>query len=243
MGTYAALAGESYTFPHAALYSSELLRQYFLRHGIGSAGERLSASFENAITAVAPSGDLAGRRPRRLLFYARPEPHAARNMFELGVLALGRALERGAFAGWELHGIGTVRSGRRLHLGGGDWMQLLPRAGQADYAALLREHDVGLALMYTPHPSLVPIEMAAAGMLAVTNTFENKTADALTAISPNLIAAEPTVESVADALCAAAAATGDAGARVRGSAVRWSRDWDESFPDALLDRMTALLTA
>jgi hypothetical protein len=243
MGTYAALASESYTFPHAALYSSELLRQYFLGHRIGSAGERLSASFENAITAVEPAGDLAGRRSRRLLFYARPEPHAARNMFELGVLALSRALERGAFAGWELHGIGTVSPGRRLHLGGGDWMQLLPRAGQADYAELLRDHDVGLALMYTPHPSLVPIEMAAAGMLAVTNTFENKTADALTAISPNLVAAAPTVESVADALCAAAGDAGDAGARVRGSAVRWSRDWDESLGPALLDRVTAFLTA
>jgi hypothetical protein len=243
MGTYAALASESYTFPHAALYSSELLRQYFLQHRIGSAGDRLSVSFESAITAVEPAADLAGRRSRRLLFYARPEPHAARNMFELGVLALSRALERGAFAGYELHGIGTVRTGRRLHLGGGDWMQLLPRAGQADYGALLRDHDVGLALMYTPHPSLVPIEMAAAGMLAVTNTFENKTADALTAISPNLVAAEPTVESVADALCAAAGAAGDADARVRGSAVRWSRDWDESLGPALLDRVTAFLTA
>jgi hypothetical protein len=242
MGTYAALASESYTFPHAALYSSELLREYFLRHGIGSAGERLSASFENAITDVAPADELAGRRPRRLLFYARPEAHAARNMFELGVLALGRALERGAFAGWELHGIGTVRSGRRLHLGGGDWMQLLPRAGQADYAARLREHDVGLALMYTPHPSLVPIEMAAAGMLAVTNTFEHKTAAALAAISPNLVAAAPTVDGVADALCAAAAAADDVDARVRGSAVRWSRDWDASFGDALLDRVTGFLT-
>ena len=98
-----------------------------------AAGDRASAAFENAITAVVPPAaeELAARRPRRLLFYARPEPHAARNMFELGVLALGRALERGAFAGdWTLHGIGTVRAGRRLHLGGGDWMQLLPRAAR-----------------------------------------------------------------------------------------------------------------
>ena len=51
--------------------------------------------------------------------------------------------------------------------------------------------------MYTPHPSLVPIEMASAGMLTVTNTFENKTAEALAAISANLIAAEPTIEAVA----------------------------------------------
>ena len=52
------------------------------------AGDRDSASFDNAITAIDPpsADELAGRHPRRLLFYARPEPHAARNMFELGVL-------------------------------------------------------------------------------------------------------------------------------------------------------------
>ena len=213
MGSHAALAGESYRFPHAALFSTELLRDYFRRHGLGvyaggaAAGDAVSASFDNAITAIDPpdAAALAGRRPRRLLFYARPEPHAARNMFELGVLALGRALERGAFAdGWSLHGIGTVRSGRRLDLGGGASMDLLPRSPQAAYGQLLREHDVGLALMFTPHPSLVPMEMASAGMLTVTNTFENKTAEALAAISPNLIAAEPGIEAVAAALCEAA---------------------------------------
>ena len=50
-----------------------------------------------------------GAPTRRLLFYARPEPHAARNMFELGVLALEpRARAGRARRGWELHGIGTV---------------------------------------------------------------------------------------------------------------------------------------
>jgi glycosyltransferase involved in cell wall biosynthesis len=252
MGSHAALASESYGFPHRALFSSELLRDYFRRHGIGVyadgavEGDRASAAFENAITTVDPptAGELTARRPRRLLFYARPEPHAARNMFELGVLALSQALERGAFArDWSLHGIGTVRSGRRLHLGGGDWMDLLPRSAQADYAALLRDHDLGLALMYTPHPSLVPIEMASAGMLTVTNSFENKTASAMAAISPNLITAEPTIDGIAGALCEAAAQVEDVERRVRGSAVRWSRDWDESFSDALLDRVTGFLTA
>ena len=205
MGSYAALADESYRFPHFALFSTELLRDFFRRRGLGvyaggaAAGDAASAAFENAISAVdAPdASELAGRRPRRLLFYARPEPHAARNMFEVGVLALGRALESGAFAGWELDGIGTVRGGRRLELGGGASLRLLPRVGQEEYAQLLRAHDVGLSLMYTPHPSLVPIEMASAGMLAVTNTFENKTAEALAAISPNLIAAEPGIEPIA----------------------------------------------
>jgi hypothetical protein len=250
MGSYAALADESYRLPHAALFSTELLRDYFRAHGLGvfAAGpepqERDAAVFRNAITAIdAPDpGELARRRPRRLLLYARPEPHAARNMFELAVLALSRAAERGAFAGgWSLHGIGTVGAGRSLDLGGGASVDLLPRTPQHEYASLLRGHDVGLALMYTPHPSLVPIEMASAGMLTVTNTFENKTAEALARISPNLIAAEPSIDAIASALCTATAAAGDAERRVRGSRVDWSRDWDDAFGDEVLDRVVGFL--
>jgi hypothetical protein len=252
MGTFAALADESYRFPHFALFSTELLRGYFRRHGLGvyaggeQAGDASSAAFQNAITPIPPpsAADLAGRATRRLLFYARPEPHAARNMFELGVIALARALERGEFGdGWELHGIGTVDSRRSLDLGGDVKLDLLPRSAQADYAGVLREHDVGLALMYTPHPSLVPIEMAAAGMLTVTNSFENKTPEALAAISSNLITAEPSVEAVAAALGAAAAASSDFERRERGSAVAWSSDWNASFDDALLARLGAFLDA
>jgi hypothetical protein len=87
----------------------------------------------------------------------------------------------------------------------------------------------------------VPIEMASAGLVCVTNSFANKTADALAAISGNLVCAAPTVEGVADALCAAVARCDDIDARVRGSAVAWSRDWDASFDDALLERVEALL--
>ena len=105
MGSYAALAAASYELPHTAVFSTELLRGYFRRHGIGvfaageDAGDRASLSFQNAITAIDPpsAAELAARRPRRLLFYARPEAHAARNMFELGVLALQTALAEGAF--------------------------------------------------------------------------------------------------------------------------------------------------
>jgi GT2 family glycosyltransferase len=248
MGSYAALAAESYTFPHTAVFSTELLREYFRRHALGvyagAGGDAASTSFDNAITAIDPptAAELAGRSPRRLLFYARPEPHAARNMFEVGVLALSRAVERGAFAdGWELHGIGSVRGGRRLDLGGGALMELHPRAPQAGYGDFMRRHDVGLSLMYTPHPSLVPLEMASAGLVTVTSTFENKTEEKLQAISANLIAAAPGVEAIAAALGAAAARVDDVAARVAGSTVRWPRDWSESFSPAVLDRVVSLL--
>ncbi|HEX6458655.1 MAG TPA: glycosyltransferase [Thermoleophilaceae bacterium] len=245
MGTYAALAAESYNLPHRALFSTEFLREYFRRHGIGVHGDADSVAFQNAITAIpAPSAsELAARSTRRLLFYARPEPHAARNMFELGVLALIRAADEGAFAGdWELNGIGSVEPGRRLVLRDGLSLTLLPRSGQDEYAQLLRGHDVGLSLMYTPHPSLVPIEMASAGMLTVTNTFENKTAEALAEISPNLIAAQPTVDAVASALLEAASGVHDFEGRAHGARVRWSSDWRRSFDSTLLERVQSFLS-
>jgi hypothetical protein len=250
MGTYAALANESYSRPHRALFSSELLRGYFRLHGIGvyadgaEAGDHRCASFQNAITAVPPpsASELAGRSSRRLLFYARPEAHAARNMFELGVLALTRAARDRAFGpDWELHGVGTVGGERRIELGRGMVLELLPRTDQSSYAELLRDHDVGLALMYTPHPSLVPIEMASAGLLTVTNTFENKTAQALSAISPNLVGAQPGLDGITAALADTAARVDDHGRRAAGAKVKWSSDWDTSFDDDLMARVESYL--
>jgi hypothetical protein len=228
-GTLAALAAESYCFPHHALFSSGLLRDYFRRRGVGvyadgpAAGDRASAVFEEAVEASPPAAVEAGRR---LLF-------SGGELLELGVLGLSRALERGALAGWTLHGVATGRKGR-LDLGGGDWMQLF---GAADP----RSYDVGLAPLSGPRTGLVPIGMARAGLVAVTTTFENRTTESLAAISSNLVAAEPTVEGIADALVAAEARAGDAAARLRGTAVRWSTSWDASFDDALLDRVTGFL--
>jgi glycosyltransferase involved in cell wall biosynthesis len=249
MGSMAALATESYRFPHAALFSTELLRDYFRRHRIGvyadgaADGDAISAAFQNAISDVDPPGrtELVSRSPRRLLFYARPEAHAARNLFELGVLALSRVAADGGFPGWELNGIGTVESRRRIDLGAGASLELHPRREQAAYAEVLRAHDVGLALMHTPHPSLAPIEMAAAGMLTVTNSFENKTAAAMASISSNLVTVEPTLDGVAGGLREAVAGAEDLDRRLRGSEVDWSRDWDRSFDDELMARVEALL--
>jgi hypothetical protein len=187
--------------------------------------------------------DLRRPGPRRLLFYARPEEHAARNLFELGAMALDDAVAAGRFAGWELAGVGSVelgggsiplpRSGARL--------AVVPRAAQADYARLLASFDVGLALMHTPHPSLVPIEMAAAGMPTVTSSFANKDAAALARISSNLIAADPTVAGIAAALATAESRVGDLDARARGSRVAWPSSWDEALDDRVLAEIERLL--
>src|SRR5262245_15939793 len=78
MGSAAALARESYALPHTALFSTDLLREWFADNSVGvfadgrATGERDSVSFDNAITPVGPRGadDLERTGRRRLLFYA-----------------------------------------------------------------------------------------------------------------------------------------------------------------------------
>jgi glycosyltransferase involved in cell wall biosynthesis len=252
MGSWSALALASYGLPHYALFSTELLREFFERRGYGvfadgeEAGRRDSLAFRNAITPVEPPPveELAGRTERRLLFYARPEPHATRNMFELGLMALSVAISRGAFGdGWSFQGIGAVEGWESMQLPDGVELELLTRRDQGSYARLLADSDVGLALMLTPHPSLVPLEMASAGMVAVTNSFENKTAEAMESISPNLLAPGPTLDGIASGLERAAAAAEDSEARVRGARVEWPRDWDTSFDPDLMKQVAAWLAS
>ncbi|MFN8112841.1 MAG: glycosyltransferase [Solirubrobacterales bacterium] len=250
MGSWAAVAMETYDFPHTALFSTEFLQRYFAAHGFGvyrrgsEAGARDSTAFRNAITKVAPptGTQLADRDSRRLLFYARSEPHAKRNMFELGLIAISRAIAEGALGdGWEYYGIGSVSGRGRVALADGNQLEILPRRNQADYGSMLASHDVGLSLMFTPHPSLVPIEMASAGMLTVTNTFDTKSAESLTAISPNLIATRPSIEGVTAGLASAAARIGDHDGRIRGADVDWSDDWETSFDAVTMARIEELL--
>jgi hypothetical protein len=252
MGPLAALANESYALPHHAIFSTELLRDYFRENRMSvyaagrDVGDRMSVAFENAITAVGPvtAAEIANRSPRKVLFYARPEPHNARNLFEIGVLALAEAVRSGAFRGaWEFWGCGCSSIQGRIDLADGVRLGLLPRQDVSAYAKTLKAHDVGLALMYTPHPSLVPLEMASAGLLTVTNTYANKTAERLRDLSSNLIAVEATVPGIAAGLRRAAAAVEDCDARARGAVVNWSTDWNTSFPPPLVCRMCEFLDA
>jgi hypothetical protein len=83
--------------------------------------------------------------------------------------------------------------------------------------------------------------MASAGLRTVTNTFENKTADELTAISENLIPAQPSLAGVTAALRDAIHSAGDHELRVRSAAVRWPTRWEDSFDDEVVDRIISFL--
>ena len=250
MNTNTALLRQAYDFPQFGLFSTAILRDYFRDNRIGlfaaeGGGER-SAVFSNAIQRFTPTREQLARHGRRILFYARPEDHAARNMFEMGIAALVALFSDPAVvaAGWTAHGIGSIATADRLELVPGTFLKMVPKTSLQGYIDMLPGFDVGLSLMLTPHPSLVPLEMAAAGLPTVTNTFANKTEAALGAISSNLIGVEPTLEGIVEGLRQAIARVGDIEARLAGArAMTWPTDWEEAFPADTMARVNALLTA
>ena len=60
-------------------------------------------------------------------------------------------------------------------------MELLPRVSLEEYQLLLPGYDVGLSLMLTPHPSLVPLETARTVGLEVPRTLVTNDAAAVRA--------------------------------------------------------------
>ncbi|MBN8868785.1 MAG: glycosyltransferase [Solirubrobacterales bacterium] len=249
-GAWRRLAEESYELPHNALFSTGILEDYFALEGIGvfaegEIGRDRALHFDNAITAVETrtAEKIEACPTPKLLFYARPEPHAARNLYEQGIAALNRAIAKGAFAPpWRIVGIGTLGGVQKIELEGGRELELLPRTSQGGYASLLAQHDVGLALMGAPHPSLVPIEMASAGMPVVTTVYgEAKDAEALTRISPNLIPVPAEQEAIVSGLLEAERRAGDIPARLAGAELTWPTSWSQSFDEETLTRIADLI--
>jgi hypothetical protein len=163
-------------------------------------------------------------------------------MFELGLLALRRAVELGLLADCELSLIGP-----RLPQSAIEVAPDVPLVLEGPYGASrpegLRRYDVGLALAGTPQPNPLSLEMAASGMVAVVNTCGVRTEDWVRARSPNLLAAEPTIDALASALGRAVERAADVETRVSGAGVDWPTDWSEALTADALERVERLVRA
>jgi len=105
----------------------------------------------------------------RVLFYARPSK--PRNMLNLGLQALRawsltRADDSDVVVRLAGEPIGEVDLGPRLHT------ETLGKLSYDDYYEVLADTDVGLALMSSPHPGHLALELPMAGIPTVTNQFE-----------------------------------------------------------------------
>ena len=240
------LAAETYSLPHFALFNSSLLRDFFRDQKLGVFApdspdpEGLHAFFSHAITEISPPprAELAARTTRKLLYYARPESHAGRNLFEIGVMALNQAIEQGVFdERWEFTGIGSMSLSGHLALKHGRKLEMAKRMPLDEYQRFVSGHDVGLCLMYAPHPSVPPFEMASAGLPTVTTSFSNRPVEVMRAITPNLLAAEPTIRSLVRSLEEAAARADDVDARLAGAHFEKVCSWSQSFSPELIARL------
>ena len=195
-----ALAIETYGMPFRAIVNEATLLDHLRSTGTGRfADPSLPAvAFTPAVdrSVFAPRASRPDGR-RRLAFYARPRH--ARNLFDLGLAALRRAADAGIFDGedWELVALGEPIPDLPV---GPLTLRSTPWLDYAAYGAFLRDTDVLLSLMLSPHTSYPPLEMAATGGQVVTNTFGGKTADALLSISPTIHPANPAIEPLVDAL-------------------------------------------
>lgn len=209
--------GDGYTFtrnafllPHFGIYNSRALCDFFLedaemldRHGPGYSW----CSFENHVRKISLAKDgflekNRGKARRRLVFYGRPEQHAARNHFGTFVLGLRVALGKGYFDAedWEFVSIGSLVYEGRLDLDGSRKLEIITKMPFAEYVDFLETGDIGVSFISTPHPGIVHFQMAAYGLVTVTNVTKRRSADWLSSINGNLIGVELAPASIAEGL-------------------------------------------
>ncbi len=219
--------------------NTRLLQQHLAAEGFTNIG-RHALSFEPAFPASVfhPRPRPAGAR-RRLVFYARP--HNARNLFFLGIEVLEESLVRGVIdpAQWEIVFVGkdipdVALAGhcvpvKRENL---DW---------SDYAELVGGADLGLSLMYTPHPSYPPLDLVASGAVVVSNRHGLK--QDLSALSANLILCELDRDALVEGLAQGVALVGDDERRRRQHAASGlARDWTQTL-QAVVEQLAAPVAA
>ena len=205
-----ALALETYELDHIGVINQHQLYDYLVAQRAGRYADpafaRGSLVFEPAIDRAVfhPSAEPRVGNKRRLLFYARPTN--PRNMLGLGLNALRAAVADATFQQeeWEFLAIGGRGGVPQIDLGHGRRLIPQPWVDYAGYGRSLREADILLSPMLSPHTSYPVLEMAASGGIVVTNSFATKTREKLGALSANIIAAPPTEAGFSTALIEAA---------------------------------------
>lgn len=199
-GTEFADAMASYSLPFEPIFNTTLLRDYFAGQGFGFASPD-ALCFRPAIDVArytagrrADISGISGPPRRRLAVYGRPE--VARNMFPAAIEALAAFIRAEALNAEQIELVSVGLRHGPVAMPNGLTLNSLGKLPWEEYPGFLLGVDLGLSLMYSPHPSHPPIEMAASGVRVVTNSFGPKD---LGQLSGAILSVAPTVP----ALCAA----------------------------------------
>lgn len=129
---------------------------------------------------------------KNFFFYARP--NNLRNLFYLGLEVIDSAVSKGILdpKEWEFFFVG--KDIPKLNITNSYGPKLVQNVNLAEYSAVVRKMDLGLCLMYTPHPSYPPLDLAASGAVVVTNKYGNK--QNLDYYSKNILCQDLNVDSL-----------------------------------------------
>ncbi|MCC2625486.1 MAG: hypothetical protein K0R14_1359 [Burkholderiales bacterium] len=134
---------------------------------------------------------------KKLFFYARP--NNMRNLFYRGINVLQLAVDHGVIDSniWDIYFVGKDLP-KELEFDNSYKIKVVTDLTYNQYGDFIRQVDLGLCLMYTPHPSYPPLDLAASGAVVVTNTCGNK--QDLKMYSDNIISVNLDVDSLLDGL-------------------------------------------
>ena len=151
-------------------------------------------------------------------------------MFELTALALTTAYRLGIFDPDEWDCVGMGLGEGVVELLPGVRSVSLPRMDLSQYIEEVAGFDICLTLMASPHPSMIPMDLAGSGCIVVTNTFKTKTDEYLRGLSGNIIPAMPGLNEIVSALEVAKAKSQNLDDRYRfAEAMEYPRDWERSL--------------
>ncbi|WP_442756460.1 hypothetical protein ACNHKD_07565 [Methylocystis sp. JAN1] len=242
-----AMVAAGFEVPAFPLFNSRALASYLERNNLGLFKKKPDAQertdyiiFEHVINLL-PSQtlqEMRSKKERVCAVYARPEGHAARNLYEFVELALEQMCAEDKFGqNWRFIGLGSLAEMPPIDLGGGHQLEFKQKMSEQEYINYARSIDLGISLMYAPHPSVVPFEFCTTGAIVVTNTFQNRPAAFFEALSGNFVTCEPNLDSLIAALRVALVKVESFESRsanlFRPPPTTWSTTFDKSFLEAL----------
>ena len=181
----------SYHIQARKVFNTNLLKDYFVELGLASHGDLSIKPTVSACTSIqfAPKNQEVN-----VVFYYRPS--VARNMAALTIESLNYYItHRNSRVPVNFTSIGESAMGLSI---AGIYVNSFGHIPLEKYTALLGTQDIGLSLMLSPHPSYPPLDMAASGIITISNTFENKIPGSI----PLVKLVEPDVRAIGEALIA-----------------------------------------
>ena len=132
---------------------------------------------------------------RRIFVYFRPEYFNTRNMADYLLPKILQFCD--ANTGYEFFLVGTVATDLAFTYEGNS-IVVLSKLDFEDYEDIVMSSEVAISMIYSAHPGVVAFQTALSGIPTITNVFDNRSAEEVRRLSPNLIPLDIVRDSFAD---------------------------------------------